>query len=158
MSQALSGQAAAVTGGASGIGLACAKALLREGARVALVDASKDALDATCAELGPQAFPLTIDLTNPAAVGTMMPQILDRFGKLDVFHANAGAYIGGEVAEGDPDAWDRLLNININAAFRSVRAVLPHMVERKTGDIILTSSIAGDWRHPASRPERETSI
>jgi len=47
------------------------------------------------------------------------------------------------VAEGDPDAWDRMLNLNVNAAFRSVRAVLPHMVERRTGDIIMTSSIAG---------------
>ena len=45
--------------------------------------------------------------------------------------------------EGDPDAWDRMLNLNINAVFRSVHAVLPHMVERKTGDIIVTSSIAG---------------
>jgi ribitol 2-dehydrogenase len=47
------------------------------------------------------------------------------------------------VAKGDPDAWDRMLNLNINAAFRSVQAVLPHMIERKTGDIIMTSSIAG---------------
>ena len=143
MSQALSGQVAAVTGAASGIGLACAKALVREGASVVLVDASKGALDTACADLGTQALPLTIDLTNPSAVATMTPKILKRFGKLDIFHANAGVYIGGEVAEGDPDAWDRLLNLNINAAFRSVRAVLPHMVERKTGDIILTSSIAG---------------
>ena len=45
--------------------------------------------------------------------------------------------------DGDPDAWDRMLNLNINAVFRSVHAVLPHMVERKTGDIIVTSSIAG---------------
>ncbi len=52
------------------------------------------------------------------------------------------SYIGGEVLGGDPDAWDRMLNLNINAAFRSVHAVLPHMVERKTGDIILTSSVA----------------
>ena len=73
----------------------------------------------------------------------MMPQILEKAGGLDIFHANAGSYIGGEVVEGDPDAWDRMLNLNINAVFRSVHAVLPHMVERKTGDIIVTSSIAG---------------
>src|SRR4029078_1945416 len=53
------------------------------------------------------------------------------------------SYIGGEILKGDPDAWDRMLNLNINAVFRSVHAVLPHMVERKTGDIIVTSSIAG---------------
>ena len=73
----------------------------------------------------------------------MMPAILGKAGQLDIFHANAGSYIGGDVVTGDPDAWDRMLNLNINAAFRSVQAVLPHMVERQTGDIIMTSSIAG---------------
>lgn len=143
MKQELSGKVAAITGAASGIGLECARTLLREGASVALIDRAEGALTGLCAELGPQAFPLVIDLTNPASVATMMPNILERFGKLDIFHANAGSYIGGEVADGDPDAWDRMLNLNINAAFRSVQAVLPHMVERKTGDIIMTSSIAG---------------
>jgi ribitol 2-dehydrogenase len=73
----------------------------------------------------------------------MMPQILEKFGQLDIFHANAGSYVGGDVVDGDADAWDRMLNLNINATFRSIRAVLPHMVERKTGDIIVTSSVAG---------------
>jgi len=86
---------------------------------------------------------LTIDLTDSSAVETMMPEILKRFGKLDIFHANAGMYIGGEITEGNPDEWERLLDLNISAAFRSVRSALPHMVERKTGDIILTSSISG---------------
>jgi ribitol 2-dehydrogenase len=70
-------------------------------------------------------------------------KILDLAGGLDIFHANAGAYVGGDVVEGNPDEWDRMLNLNINAAFRSVHAVLPHMVARKSGDIIFTSSIAG---------------
>jgi ribitol 2-dehydrogenase len=143
MRQDLSGKVAAVTGAASGIGLECARALLAEGVSVALVDRAGDTLDKLCSELGPNAFPMAIDLTDSASVATMMPRILGRFGKLDIFHANAGAYIGGEVVAGDPDAWDRMLNLNINAAFRSVQAVLPHMVERKTGDIIMTSSIAG---------------
>ncbi|MBB4229493.1 SDR family oxidoreductase [Rhizobium mongolense] len=143
MGQELSGKVAAITGAASGIGLECAKSLLREGASVALIDKAEDSLRSICSELGANAFPLAADLTNPASVSMMMPQILERFGKLDIFHANAGSYIGGEVVDGDPDAWDRMLNLNINAAFRSVQAVLPHMVERKTGDIIMTSSIAG---------------
>jgi len=143
MRQELSGKIAAVTGAASGIGLECARLLLREGASVALVDRAADTLEVLSSELGPNAFPIAIDLTDAASVSTMMPQILERFGRLDIFHANAGAYIGGEVVDGDPDAWDRMLNLNINAAFRSVQAVLPHMVERKTGDIIMTSSIAG---------------
>jgi len=68
---------------------------------------------------------------------------LEKAGRLDIFHANAGTYVGGEVLGGDPDAWDRMLNLNVNAMFRSIHAVLPHMVERKSGDIIVTSSIAG---------------
>ncbi|QDD87804.1 SDR family oxidoreductase [Pseudomonas oryzihabitans] len=143
MNKKLSQKVAAITGGASGIGLACAKEMLAAGAQVALVDRSRENLEKVCAELGPDAFPVVIDLLDPASVKTMLPQILERFGRLDIFHANAGAYIGGEVVEGDPDQWDRMLNLNINAAFRSVHAVLPHMVERGSGDILLTSSIAG---------------
>lgn len=143
MAQNLSGKVAAITGAASGIGLACAKTLIADGATVVLVDRAEGSLKAICDELGPQAIPLVIDLTDPASVATMMPQILEKAGKLDVFHANAGSYIGGEVLLGDPDAWDRMLNLNINAVFRSIHAVLPHMVERKTGDIIVTSSVAG---------------
>ena len=143
MGQKLVGKVAAITGAASGIGLECARSLIQEGVSVALVDRAEDALKAICLELGPEAFPVVVDLTNPASVSTMMPRILGRFGKLDIFHANAGSYVGGDVVNGDPDVWDRMLNLNINAAFRSVQAVLPHMVERKTGDIIMTSSIAG---------------
>jgi ribitol 2-dehydrogenase len=143
MPQKLSGKVAAITGAASGIGLECSRILVSEGARVVLVDRDEDALKSACTELGPQAIGLKVDLTDPGSVEGMMPGILERAGQLDIFHANAGSYIGGEVLAGNPDAWDRMLNLNINAVFRSVHAVLPHMVERKTGDIIVTSSIAG---------------
>ena len=143
MSQDMSGKVAAITGAASGIGLECARALLAAGARVVLIDRAADRLAEVCAELGPEAIPVVIDLTDPKSVASMLPQILEKAGGLDIFHANAGSYVGGEVIDGDPDAWDRMLNLNINAVFRSVHAVLPHMVERKTGDIIVTSSIAG---------------
>ena len=73
----------------------------------------------------------------------MMPEILDKAGQLDIFHANAGVLCRRRVLDGDPDAWDRMLNLNINAVFRTIHAVLPHMVERRTGDIIVTSSVAG---------------
>jgi ribitol 2-dehydrogenase len=143
MADLMKGKIAAITGGASGIGLECARTLLAEGAKVVLVDRAQDKLDQLCTELGPNAMPLVVDLLKPSDVSGMLPRILDIAGGLDVFHANAGAYIGGPVAEGDPDAWDRMLNLNINAAFRSVHAVLPYMIEKKTGDILFTSSIAG---------------
>src|SRR5688500_10993892 len=143
MGQDLSGSVAAITGAASGIGLECARVLLGAGARVVLIDRAEERLKEICSELGSQAIPLVVNLTDPASVTGMMPQILDKAGKLDVFHANAGSYVGGDVVGGDPDAWDRMPNLNVNAVSRSAHAVLPHMVERKTGDIIVTSSIAG---------------
>lgn len=143
MAQDLKGQVGAVTGAASGIGFECAKHMIEAGMTVFLVDRDEKALQEKCAELGEKAEPLVIDLLNPASVATMMPQILEQAGQLDVFHANAGAYCGGPLWEGEPDAWDRMLNLNINAAFRTIHAVLPHMMERKTGDIIVTSSVAG---------------
>lgn len=143
MADLMKGKIAAITGAASGIGLECAKTLLAEGAKVVLVDRAQDRLEQLCKELGPNALPLVVDLLKPSDVSGMLPRILEIAGGLDVFHANAGAYIGGPVAEGDPDAWDRMLNLNINAAFRSVHAVLPYMIEKKTGDILFTSSIAG---------------
>lgn len=139
----LTGKVAAITGAASGIGLECAKIMLEAGARVVLVDRNEEALQSICAELGPEAMPLVVDLVSPESVASMMPAILDKAGRLDIFHANAGAYIGGELVDGDPDAWDRMLTLNVNAVFRSVHAVLPHMIERRTGDIVVTSSIAG---------------
>jgi ribitol 2-dehydrogenase len=143
MAQDLAGKVAAVTGAASGIGLECAKALLRSGARVVLIDKAEEVLRQACTDLGKDALPLVIDLTDPHSVATMMPSILRQANQLDIMHANAGAYIGGEVVDGDPDAWDRMLNLNVNATFRTVHAALNHMVGRRSGDIIVTSSIAG---------------
>ena len=133
---------AAITGAASGIGLACARRLTQAGARVVLVDRDEAGLAAACEGLA-GAVPLVVDLLDPASVAGMMPGILGLAGRLDVFHANAGAYVGGPVLEGDPDAWDRMLHLNVNATFRSIHAVLPHMAERGSGDVVVTSSVAG---------------
>ncbi len=143
MANFMQGKTAAITGAASGIGLECARILLEEGADVVLIDRAEDRLAVLCDELGPKAHPLVLDLFDGDAVSNMMPRIEALVGPLDIFHANAGAYVGGPAAEGDPDAWDRMLNLNINAAFRCVNAVLPRMIERKTGDILFTSSVAG---------------
>jgi ribitol 2-dehydrogenase len=143
MAESMKGKVAAITGAASGIGLECARTLVAEGAKVVLVDRAKDRLARLCAELGPNALPLAIDLLQPLEVSALLPKILKLAGGLDIFHANAGAYVGGDVLTGNPDEWDRVLNLNVNAAFRSVHGVLPHMVAQKSGDIIFTSSIAG---------------
>lgn len=140
---ALHGKVAAITGAASGIGLECARTLLAAGAKVVLIDRDAQKLEKLTAEMGENAFALVVDLMQPQQVDNILTGILSLAGRLDIFHANAGAYIGGPIAEGDPDVWDRVLNLNINAAFRSVRAVLPHLIAQKSGDIIFTSSIAG---------------
>ena len=138
----LSGKVVAITGAASGIGRACAVACAEAGAIVALVDRDASMLETACAEI-PGAVPVLCDLMEPDSVATMLPTILEKAGRLDAFHANAGAYIGGDVLEGDPDAWDQMLNLNINAAFRSAQAVLPHLAKQGSGDVIFTSSVAG---------------
>ncbi len=143
MTYRMRGKVVAITGAASGIGLECVRTLLVEGAKVVLIDLAEERLSQVCAELGPDALPLVVNLLDREQVSGMLPRILDLASGLDVFHANAGAYVGGAVADGDPDVWDRVLNLNINAAFRSVHAVLPHMIEQKTGDILFTSSVAG---------------
>ncbi len=143
MNHPLQGKVAAITGAASGIGLACAQALHSAGATVILIDRDAASLQKSVTEMGENAFALQIDLMKPEQVNGMLGGILNLAGRLDIFHANAGAYVGGPAAEGDPDVWDRVLNLNINAAFRCVRAVLPHLIEQKSGDILFTSSIAG---------------
>jgi len=143
MTQSLKGRIAAITGAASGIGLECARALIEADAKVVLIDRDGDKLEQVCRDLGSNAFALQIDLLKPEENSSILPKILALAGGLNIFHANAGAYVGGEVVDGNPDEWDRMLNLNVNAAFRSVHAVLPHLVKQKSGDIIFTSSIAG---------------
>jgi ribitol 2-dehydrogenase len=107
------------------------------------VDYAEERVTSLCEELGENAFPVVTNLLDSNSVSQMVPSILKTAGRLDIFHANAGGYVGGSVIEGDPDEWDRMLNLNINSAFRTVHAVLPTMKESGGGDIIMTSSIAG---------------
>jgi ribitol 2-dehydrogenase len=143
MAQILAGKSAAITGAGSGIGLECARHLVAAGVKTFLIDRNEEALKRSAAELGDLAIPLEVDLLQPQSVATMLPRILEHTDKLDIFHANAGSYVGGAIVEGDPDAWDRMLNLNINAVFRSIHAVIGHMAERGSGDIVVTSSVAG---------------
>lgn len=142
-SEPLEGKIAAITGGASGIGLETARALVEAGAHVHLLDRDRNALDEAVAALGAAATPVAIDLFDYAAVEGAIGAIVAAHGRIDILHANAGGYVGGKVWEGDPARWDAMLNLNVNATFRSVRAVLPAMMAQGSGDVVVTSSIAG---------------
>ncbi|MDP5308353.1 SDR family oxidoreductase [Paracoccus spongiarum] len=144
MSTTFEGKVAAITGGASGIGLATAEALLAQGARVVLVDRDAAALRDLVARHGANCLAQVTDLLDPASCNEMVPQILARTGHIDILHCNAGSYIGGDLSEvADPAAIDRMLNLNVNAVMKNVHAVIPHMTRRGSGDIVVTCSVAG---------------
>src|SRR5690606_10364504 len=126
-------------------GLATTRAMIAEGASVVLVDRDEAALDAICKELGEAAIPLVIDLLDPKDCATLLAQVLEKAGQLDILHANAGSYIGGDLTDTDPDTIDRMLNLNVNVVMKNVLNVLPYMIERGTGDIMVTSSVAGHF-------------
>ena len=144
----LSGQVAAVTGAASGIGLASAQALLAAGAQVVLIDRDAQALARAREKMGPAALPLVLDLLDPAQCASMPERILGLAGQIDVFHANAGLYVGGDLMDATDEAIDRMLQLNINVVMKNVRGVLAHMIPRGRGDIIVTSSLAAHFPTP----------
>ena len=144
----LEGKPAAVTGGASGIGLASVEAMLANGARVVVVDRDDATLAALAKKHGENLLPLALDLLEPEQCAAMPAGILELVGELDIFHANAGLYLGGDLLEADLDAIDRMLNLNVNVVMKNVHDVLPHMIERGGGDIVVTSSLAAHFPTP----------
>jgi ribitol 2-dehydrogenase len=132
-----------VTGASSGIGAAAARRFAAEGVKLALVARSAERLKSLAEDLGSECIALPLDLTKADDVATMVKTTTDRFGHIDILFANAGSYVAGDVANGDPDEWDRIVDINVKSVFRTVRAVLPDMIARRSGDIVVTSSIAG---------------
>jgi ribitol 2-dehydrogenase len=140
--QALKGKSVLVTGASSGIGRASAKAFAREGMKVAVSARSTDRLLELIKELGPEAIMLPADLTSPAETDDLIRQAIAKLGKLDVLFANAGVYIAGQVADGDPAEWDKLLALNVGSVFRSINRVIPHMRANGGGDILVSSSIS----------------
>jgi ribitol 2-dehydrogenase len=148
MTKDLEGKIAAVTGAASGIGLASTEAMLAAGARVVMVDRDHAALTALCNKHGEAVIPMVIDLLDPQDCASLLPRVLENAGQLDILHANAGTYVGGDLIDADTAVIDRMLNLNINVVMKNVRDVLPHMIERRTGDIIITSSLAAHFPTP----------
>jgi ribitol 2-dehydrogenase len=148
MARELEGKVAAVTGAASGIGLASAEAMLAAGARVVMVDRDEVALKALCDRHGDAVIPLVIDLLDPGDCATLLPRVVERTGQLDILHANAGTYVGGDLVDADTAAIDRMLNLNVNVVMKNVHDVLPHMIARRAGDIIVTSSLAAHFPTP----------
>jgi ribitol 2-dehydrogenase len=148
MARELEGKVAAVTGAGSGIGLASTEAMLAAGSRVVMVDRDEAALKALCNKHGDAVIPLVIDLLDPKDCATLLPRVLEKAGQLDIFHANAGTYLGGDLVDADTGAIDRMLNLNVNVVMKNVHDVLPHMIERRTGDIIVTSSLAAHFPTP----------
>ena len=138
----LKGKSVLVTGASSGIGRASAKAFAREGMKVAVSARSTDRLLELLKELGPEAIMLPADLTSPAKTDDLIHQAIAKLGKLDVLFANAGVYIAGQVADGDPAEWDKLLALNVGSVFRSINRVIPHMRANGGGDILVSSSIS----------------
>jgi len=145
MSESLQGKIAVITGAASGIGLATTEALLEQGATVVMVDWNEKALNDLVAKLGDRAIPQVTNLLDAESCNAMIPEILKKVDHIDILYCNAGTYIGGDLTETTPEAIDKMLNLNVNAVMKNVHAVVPHMSERKTGDIIVTCSIAGHF-------------
>jgi ribitol 2-dehydrogenase len=148
MANELNGKVAAITGAASGIGKASAEAMMKAGARVVLVDRDEAGMHAIVKEYGDAAIPLPINLLDPESCATLLPGILEKAGQLDILHANAGTYIGGDLVNADAQGIDRMLNLNVNVVMKNVHDVLPHMIERGTGDVVVTSSVAGHYPVP----------
>ena len=149
MEHPLSRKVVIITGASSGIGAATARALARLDCKLTLAARSTAKLRALAKELGPGALDVPTDVTVGAEVVQMVSKTVEQFGRIDVLFANAGIYIPGQVAEGDPEAWGNLMDVNIDGVLRCVHAVLPHMMAQQAGDILITSSISGfvdiDW-------------
>lgn len=143
MSHPLTDKVVIITGASSGIGAATAATLAALGCKVSLAARSAEKLEALAAELGTNALSVPTDVTQSESVVNMVARTVAHFGRVDVLFANAGIYIPGQVAEGDPDAWANLMDVNVDGVLRCVHAVLPHMIEQRSGDILVTSSISG---------------
>ena len=152
----LTGSRAVITGGARGIGLACAEALAEHGARVAICDIDPATLAAGQAELkarGYEAEAHVLDITQSDAVERLAAE-LNAAGAVDILVANAGIAMPDKPAEETPDAdWLRMMDINVNGMFWTCRAFGRAMLGRGKGSIVTLGSMSGVI---ANKPQRQT--
>jgi NAD(P)-dependent dehydrogenase (short-subunit alcohol dehydrogenase family) len=143
----LKDRVAIITGANSGIGRATARLFAREGAKVVCCDIQETIsprIDQLIKEKeGGQAVFATIDVTRPEDCERMVKTALDSFGDVDILYNNAGAGIRKKVHEHTDEEWNFVLNTNLNAMFRGARAVLPHFIKKKSGNVVTTASTFG---------------
>jgi len=135
----LDGTVALVTGAGSGLGLGLATALVEQGASVALLDIDAEAVESVATHLGDGVLALAVDISDAAALGRAVAEVVDRFGRLDIVVANAGIVGSGLVASVDPERWERTIEVNVLGTFRTTKAVLPHLIASK-GYLLLVAS------------------
>ena len=136
---------ALVTGAGRGIGRAVALAFAHEGATVGLAARTAAELDAVAREIegaGGRALVLPADVRQEAAVAALVQRVLDAYGRIDVLVAAAGTAAFGPLVETTPPAWDEMMAVNLRAPFLCCRAVLPAMMARRSGTIIVIGSVA----------------
>lgn len=139
------GQVAIITGAASGLGLAIAKKLHAEGAQVAMLDLNESSLFKAAAEVGANATALPVDLSKQEQVESVVNQMAERFGRIDVLVNSAGVTGATNIKshEVDPNNLRFVFEVNFMASFFTARAVLPFMLKQNYGRILHIASVAG---------------
>jgi len=140
-----------ITGASSGIGAETARAAVAKGWRVALMARSAEKLDALVQELGVDtALAITGDVTNHDDLTAVVTATKDKFGHIDAVFANAGMGLDTPgVAEGDPEEWQAMMDLNVMGVLWTVKATYEALKEAK-GHLILTGSVAGQIHLPGS--------
>jgi NAD(P)-dependent dehydrogenase (short-subunit alcohol dehydrogenase family) len=146
---ALDGKVFFITGGARGIGAAVAAEAASRGARIALSGLEPEELEARASELGPDHAHFEADVTDLDSVEAAVAETVERFGRIDLVLANAGIAAYGTVEKGDPEAFFRSIDINLNGVYRTVYATLPHLLESR-GWVGILGSVASYAPLPAS--------